>query len=724
MVNPLILLAIPLLPALGALINGTRAFANPHNPKNRTITNVVALGTTGLSALLALYTVWTYASSGTEQAFQHIYYRWIPTGLGHVGNLLADMSVDFAFRIDTLSATMLLIVTCVGFMIHVYATGYMSHETGYTRFFTYLNLFMFMMLLLVLGSNYMVMFVGWEGVGLCSYLLIGFYYDKNFAADAGKKAFITNRIGDFGFILGVFLIANAFGTTDYARIFSLAGANPAAYRGVATAICLLLFVGACGKSAQLPLYVWLPDAMAGPTPVSALIHAATMVTAGVYMVVRSNILFRMSPVAMGVVATVGALTALFAATIGLAQTDIKKVLAYSTVSQLGYMFLAAGVGAFTAAIFHVMTHAFFKACLFLGAGSVIHGCGGEQDMRKMGGLRKYMPSTHRTMLIACIAISGIPPLAGFVSKDEILGSAFQYSKILWIIGAVTAGLTAFYMFRLYFMTFAGEYRGHEGIGIEQSEPEHAGHNLIPDQRHLDQGDEHSDKAHGHRVEHAQHDPHESPASMTGILWALAILAIVGGFIGLPAILGGSHPTRFQHWLEPVLPALGAQHFEFAEAPKALEITLMLISVAIAAFGILLARRFYSKDQAWSTPKRLATTFRPIYGLLQNKYYVDELYNATAIAFTIALAKFFSLFDTYVIDGLVNLTRHLTVLLAGEGSSLFDKYIVDGAVNGVAAVARGGSSFVRKMQSGLVQNYALIMGGGIVLITIVYLFTKP
>jgi NADH-quinone oxidoreductase subunit L len=720
--NPAILLAIPLLPALGALVNGTRAFAKPLTPKNRAITNAFALGTTGLSALLAIYTVWSYVAGGTERAFQHVYYTWIPAGVAHVtGGWLANPSVDFAFRIDTLSATMLLIVTCVGFMIHVYATGYMSHETGYTRFFTYLNLFMFMMLLLVLGANYMVMFVGWEGVGLCSYLLIGFYYEKNFAADAGKKAFITNRIGDFGFILGVFIISNTFGTTDYGRVFALASTNPHLYTGAATAICLLLFVGACGKSAQLPLYVWLPDAMAGPTPVSALIHAATMVTAGVYMVVRSNVLFRMSPTAMAVVATIGGLTALFAATIGIAQTDIKKVLAYSTVSQLGYMFLAAGVGAFTAAIFHVMTHAFFKACLFLGAGSVIHGCGGEQDMRKMGGLSKYMPSTHKTMLIACIAIAGIPPLAGFFSKDEILASAFAYSPILWIMGAVTAGLTAFYMFRLYFMTFTGNYRGHETVGIEQSEPEHAGHNLIPDQRHLDQGDEHSDKAHGHHV-HA-HDPHESPASMTGILWVLAILSILGGFLGIPAILGGSHPTTFQRWLEPVLLPLGATHFEFHEASVALEWALMLISVAIAVTGILIARRLYT-DESFATPKRLATKFAFVYGVMQNKYYVDEFYNATAIWFTLALSRALALFDTYVIDGIVNLTRHITVLLAGEGSSMFDKYIVDGMVNGVGYTARGGSRFIRRMQSGLVQNYALIMGAGLVLITVVYLFTKP
>src|SRR5947209_9695946 len=447
-----ILLLLPLLPALGALVNGARAFAKPLTPKNRMITNLFALGTTGLSAVLAAWTVISYVQSGTERAFQHAYYTWIPAGIGHVtGGFISDFAIDFAFRIDTLSCTMLLIVTWIGFLIHVYATGYMAHEEGYTRFFTYLNLFMFMMLLLVLGANYLVMFVGWEGVGLCSYLLIGFYYDKNFAADAGKKAFVANRIGDFGFILGIFLIFNTFGTADYGKVFALASANPAAYAGIATTICLLLFVGACGKSAQIPLYVWLPDAMAGPTPVSALIHAATMVTAGVYMIVRSNVLFRLSPDAMLVVAIIGAVTAFFAATIGIAPNDIKKVLAYLTVSQLGFIFLAAGLGAFTAAIFHVMTHAFFKACLFLGAGSVIHGCGGEQDMRKMGGLRKYMPKTRMTMLIACIAIAGFPPLAGFFSKDEILSTAYERHGFLWFLGMVAATCTSFYMFRLYFM---------------------------------------------------------------------------------------------------------------------------------------------------------------------------------------------------------------------------------------------------------------------------------
>ncbi|HKR62570.1 MAG TPA: NADH-quinone oxidoreductase subunit L [Thermoanaerobaculia bacterium] len=713
------LLLVVLLPALGALVNGTRAFANPLTPKNRTITNAFALGTTLLSAMIATWVV----LQNIGHTWEHVYYSWIPAGMGHASGFLANFAINFAFRIDPLSSTMLMIVTWIGFLIHVYATGYMSHETGYTRFFTYLNLFMFMMLLLVLGANYIVMFVGWEGVGLCSYLLIGFYYDKNFAADAGKKAFITNRIGDFGFVLGIFLIFNTFGSADYTKVFALAASGGAAqYGGIATAICLLLFVGACGKSAQVPLYVWLPDAMAGPTPVSALIHAATMVTAGVYMVVRSNVLFRMSETASLVVALVGVITAIFAASIGLAQNDIKKVLAYSTVSQLGYMFVAAGVGAYTAAIFHVMTHAFFKACLFLGAGSVIHGCGGEQDMRKMGGLKKYMPRTHWTMLVATVAIAGIPPLAGFFSKDEILANAFAYSNFIWILGAIAAGFTAFYMFRLYFMTFAGEYRGAHVEGIEESEPEHAGHNLIPDQRHLDQGDEHSDKAHGHHV-HA-HDPHESPWSMTGVLAILAVLSLIGGFVGLPAALGGAHPTWFQHWLEPVLLPIGGHAFHFHEADLTTEYILMAVSVAIAAFGIFLAWRFYRRDPLWSTPKRLATSLWPIHRLLENKYFVDELYNATVIRGTIVFATLLWWIDTWIVDGIVNGVRHLTVFAFGHGSSLFDKYVVDGAVNGVAWSAKGGSMMFRRVQSGLVQNYALIMGGGIVLIALVYLFMKP
>jgi NADH-quinone oxidoreductase subunit L len=716
--NATLLLLIPLLPIIGALINGVRAFARPLQPKNKATTNFFALASTFLSAVLGTVVALNY-----RQPWEHAYFSWIPAGIGHVtGGLLSNFSIDFALRVDPLSITMLMVVTWIGFLIHVYATGYMAHETGYTRFFAYLNLFMFMMLLLVLGANYAVMFVGWEGVGLCSYLLIGFYYDKNFAADAGKKAFIVNRIGDFGFILGIFLIFNTFGSADYGKVFALASAHPLQYAGMATAICLLLFVGACGKSAQIPLYVWLPDAMAGPTPVSALIHAATMVTAGVYMVVRSNVLFRLSPVAMTVVALVGLATAVFAATIGLAQNDIKKVLAYSTVSQLGYMFLGAGVGAFTAAIFHLMTHAFFKACLFLGAGSVIHGCGGEQDMRKMGGLGKSMPHTRWTMLVATLAIAGMPLFAGFYSKDEILSGAFAFNPMVWFVGAAGAGLTAFYMFRLYFMTFSGQYRGAQVEGIETSEPEHAGHNLIPDRRHLDQGDEHSDKAHGHHLH--EHVPHESPFVMTGVLMVLAILSIFGGWIGWPAALGGPFPTPFQRWLEPVLLPLGAHRFHQHEASKALESTLMVASVAIAAIGIFLAYRFYKRDETWAMPKRWATKLAPLYGLLTNKYYVDEFYNATVIRATIVFSRFMSWIDTNIVDGLVNLTRHVTVFLFGHGSSLIDEFIVDGAVNGLAYTAGAGSRMFRKLQTGFVQNYALVMGGGIVLIVAVYLFLKP
>jgi NADH-quinone oxidoreductase subunit L len=712
------LLLIPLLPAIGALLNGVRAFAKPLQPKNRAITNFLALASTGLSAVFAAWIAISY-----RQPWEHSYFTWIPAGIGHVtGGFISDFGVDFALRIDPLSITMLLIVTWVGFLIHIYATGYMSHETGYTRFFAYLNLFMFMMLLLVLGANYVVMFVGWEGVGLCSYLLIGFYYDKNFAADAGKKAFIVNRIGDFGFILGIFLIFNTFGSASYARVFAMASAHPLQYAGAATTIALLLFVGACGKSAQIPLYVWLPDAMAGPTPVSALIHAATMVTAGVYMVVRSNVLFRLSPVAMMVVALVGAATAIVAATIGLAQNDIKKVLAYSTVSQLGYMFLGAGVGAFTAAIFHVMTHAFFKACLFLGAGSVIHGCGGEQDLRRMGGLRKSMPKTRWTMLVATLAIAGIPLFAGFYSKDEILSGAWAFHPAIWFVGAAGAGLTAFYMFRLYFMTFSGSYRGARVEGIETSEPEHGGEDLIPSQVHLDQGDVHLDKGHGHHAD--VHVPHESPFVMTGVLMILAILSIFGGWIGWPAALGGSLPTPFQRWLEPVLLPLGEHRFHFHEASIGLEIALMATSVTIAGLGIFLAFRFYKRDETFSIPNRLAARFAPIYGLLTNKYYVDEFYDATVVRGTIVFARALSWFDANIIDGLVNLTRHVTVFFFGYGSSLFDRFVVDGAVNGLALTAGAGSRFFRRLQTGFVQNYALVMGGGIVLIAAVYLFLKP
>ncbi|MGA7613592.1 MAG: NADH-quinone oxidoreductase subunit L [Thermoanaerobaculia bacterium] len=738
-----ILWLIPTLPALGALINGLRAVSS-REAKNRAVTNAFALGTTALSALIATAVVLLYVRHGIHEAVEVAYYHWIPSGMGEVlkGSFIANFNVDLAFRVDTLSSVMMMVVTWVGFLIHVYSVGYMAHEKGYTRFFAYLNLFMFMMLLLVMGNNYIVMFVGWEGVGLCSYLLIGFYYDKNFAADAGKKAFITNRIGDFGFLLGVFLIFNYFGTVDFTKVFALASAYPSQYAGVATAIGIFLFIGACGKSAQIPLYVWLPDAMAGPTPVSALIHAATMVTAGVYMVVRSNVLYRLSPAAMAVVAIVGALTAIFAASIGLMQNDIKKVLAYSTVSQLGYMFIGAGVGAFTAAIFHLMTHAFFKACLFLGAGSVIHGCGGEQDMRKMGGLRKYMPKTHWTFLVATLAISGIPPLAGFFSKDEILASAFlqrfdtlpapwnHAPQIAWVLGTVAAIFTAFYMFRLYYMTFHGKYRGAFIEGVVESEPSHGGHDLIDDHTHLDvaAGSGHhpapSGKGHGHHDD-AHATPHESPWTMTGVLAVLATLAAIGGLIGPPLAAFGMHTENpFQKFLEPVLAPIGGHSFEFIEASSiGMDWFLIAFSVLAAVFGILVARRWYKSDPDWAIPTRLALRFPGFYKLVANKYYVDEIYQATVIRGTLLFSWMLAWFDSHVVDGLVNLTRHVTVIFFGEGSSLFDRFVVDGAVNGVAFTAKGGSALLRRVQSGFVQKYALIMGGGVVFMVALYLVMR-
>lgn len=518
-------------------------------------------------------------------------------------------------------------------------------------------------------------------------------------------------------------------------MFALAATEPARFAGPATAICLLLFLGAAGKSAQIPLYVWLPDAMAGPTPVSALIHAATMVTAGVYMVVRSNVLFRLSPEAMLVVALIGALTAIFAATIGLAQNDIKKVLAYSTVSQLGFMFLAAGVGAFTAAIFHVMTHAFFKACLFLGSGSVIHGCNGEQDMRRMGGLRKYMPRTWLTFLIATIAIAGIPPLAGFFSKDEILAGAFvkrfetlgaplMYVPLLcWLLGIIAATFTAFYMFRLYYMTFEGEYRGAAAAGVEESEPEHKGHDLIDDHTRLDPHDEpkgHADHAGGHALH-----PHESPLSMTAVLMILAFLAVVGGLIGPPlGAFGSHHPNPFQAWISPILLPIGGEAFEFPHASMALDWVLIGLSIAVAVFGIMLARRFYGRDPQWSIPRRLAARLPFVHRVLENKYYVDELYQMTVIGGTVAFSRFLSWFDIYVVDGLVNLVRHVTVFLFGHGSNLVDKYVVDGAVNLVGDSARAGSRLLRRAQTGVVQSYALTMGAGVLLLAMIYIFLKP
>jgi len=501
----------------------------------------------------------------------------------------------------------------VGFLIHVYSTGYMAHEPDVRRFFLYLNLFMFAMLTLVLADNFLLMFVGWEGVGLCSYLLIGFWYTRPAAAVAGKKAFIFNRIGDFGFLLGMFTLFTVTGTLQYQRMFEVAPQIFVAGGAVITAATLLLFLGATGKSAQLPLYVWLPDAMEGPTPVSALIHAATMVTAGVYMVARTHVLFQLAPVSLEVVAWVGAATALFAATIGLAQNDIKRVLAYSTVSQLGYMFLACGVGAFTAGIFHLMTHAFFKALLFLGAGSVIHALSDEQDLRRMGGLAARLPWTHGTMLVATLAIAGIPPFAGFFSKDEILSSAFASGHhVIWIMGLAGAVLTAFYMFRLYLLTFRGRSRlTHE----------------------------------------AEHHLHESPPAMIVPLFVLAVLSVVGGLVG-PPLMEGGHP--FARWLAPVF-ASGAHegaHAAAHEVPVATEWMLIGLSVLVAAAGIAFAFRAY----LWSpqTATRLRERLAGVHRTLLNKYWVDELYERSVVRPVYHTAQaFWRFWDTKVVDGIVN-----------------------------------------------------------------------
>ena len=568
---------IPLIPLAGAAINGLvgKRFPKP-------VISLTACGASGISFILAIISFFELLQYAPDQRhLQRIYFTWIASG---------DFVAKAEFLLDPLSAVMILVVTGVGFLIHIYSIGYMHAEDGYYRFFAYMNLFLFSMLILVLSGNFLMMFVGWEGVGLCSYLLIGYYFDRRSAGDAGKKAFIVNRIGDVGFILGVFLIFMTFNSLNFGDVFRQIADGADRFPveagvGVLTAIGLLLFVGATGKSAQIPLYVWLPDAMEGPTPVSALIHAATMVTAGVYMVVRCSPVFSRAPIAMEVVMVVGVLTALVAATIGLVQTDIKRVLAYSTVSQLGYMFVAAGVGAFSAGIFHLMTHAFFKALLFLGAGSVIHAMSGEQDLMRMGGLRKHTPITFWTMLIAALAISGIFPLAGFFSKDEILWSAWSNGHpFIWILGLITAGLTAFYMFRLVFLAFFGKAR-------------------------------YSDEV--------RHHLHESPFSMTGPLMLLGILSIVGGFIGLPAWLGAN---RFFHFLEPSLQyTLATEH---AEQSHAMELRFAALSILAAVAGICVAYRMYiaHPDRADS----LAARWKGIHRLLFRKYYVDELYDATIV----------------------------------------------------------------------------------------------
>ena len=586
---------------------------------------------------------------------------------------MAQFIADWGFLLDPLSAVMILVVTGVGLLIHIYSTGYMAHEGGYYRFFGYLNLFMFAMLMLVLANNLLLLFVGWEGVGTCSYLLIGFWFKKKSASDAGKKAFIVNRVGDAGFLLGIFLTSALLGTIRFTQLGpALAAGHFAAGTALITAIALLFFWGATGKSAQIPLYVWLPDAMEGPTPVSALIHAATMVTAGVYMVTRTNAIFELSPLAMGVVAMTGAVTAIFAASIAVVQTDIKKVLAYSTVSQLGYMFLACGVGAFTAGIFHLMTHAFFKGLLFLAAGSVIHAMSGEQDMRKMGALAKKIPVTYWTTLIATLAIAGIFPFAGFVSKDLILGKAYEKDLTLWIVGYFTAGMTAFYMFRLIFMTFHGESR----------------------------------------VDHeVEHHIHESPRSMLVPLVILAGLSIAGGWISWPEILGGS--SHFVHFLSSVV---AEPHEARVEAAKGVssrmgEIYLMLLSESLVVAGILFAWYIYIKRR--DLPNKIASSVSGLYNLLLHKYYVDEIYDAAFVNRAKELGTSLGSFDAKIIDGLgVNGAGWLTRVIS-RISMWWDTWIVDGSVRLGSWIVYFASMPVRMIQNGELQEYMLVIVFGLV-----------
>ncbi|MGD0470072.1 MAG: NADH-quinone oxidoreductase subunit L [Terriglobales bacterium] len=688
---------IPLFPAFGAAM----MFFFGRRLQKATV-SAVCVGVVVLAFLFACFTVveYTHFAHGTGRPFEKIVYTWLGSGDGHLNFVnrdgrLASFNADAGFLLDPLSCIWLLFVTGVGMVIHIYSVGYMAHEGGYYRFFGYMNLFMFTMLLLILANNYMLLFVGWEGVGLCSYLLIGFYFHRKSASNAASKAFIVNRIGDAGFILGALALSWYLGSFRFIDINAAARSGHFAIGDpVLTIAALLLFVGACGKSAQIPLYVWLPDAMEGPTPVSALIHAATMVTAGVYMVARSNAVFVLAPTAMKTVAIIGALTAVFAASIALVQNDIKRVLAYSTISQLGYMFLALGVGAFAAGVFHVFTHAFFKALLFLGSGSVIHALSGEQDMKFMGDLRRRIPTTYKTMFVGMLAIAGIPGLAGFFSKDEILWQAWSSEggayRILWFIGIATALMTAFYMGRLIFLTFFGQPRM------------------------------------SHEIEH---HIHESPKSMTVPLVILAICSIFAGYLGLPHSLGGSN--RFGKFLEPVFakeaPVMEAERpAQFAAGEKEEEHTspveygLMGLSVLIGLAGIMWAYSTYARaGKDYIEP--ICEKAPPLYTVLYNKWFVDEGYD---YVFTgrrkigkirlgvMGAGEASSWFDANVIDGAVNDVGWVTRAVATL-STWWDKWIIDGlGVNGPAILARMMSYPARLFEWGLVQWYALVMIAGL------------
>ena len=780
---------IPVLPGIGAVVNGLvgiRYFS-------RKTAGIVACTMMTAALALALVAFWQLLSLPPDaRAYDVTVAQWftaIPLQLSN--GTVGSFQVPWAFRLDPLSGMMILIITGIGALIHLYSTSYMADEPrgGVARFFCYLNLFCFFMLMLVLGNNFLVMFVGWEGVGLCSYLLVGYRYEKKSASDAGRKAFITNRVGDWSFVLGVFLVFMTFGTFDFRAIQNAAATMPVetGHFGVLSWICLLLFIGATGKSAQIPLYVWLPDAMEGPTPVSALIHAATMVTAGVYMIGRNAVLFAHAPQVMTIVAIVGVLTAFMAASIGLVQYDIKKVLAYSTVSQLGYMFTAMGVGAFSAGAFHLMTHAFFKALLFLGSGSVIHAMAGEQDMRRMGGLRNYLPVTFATMGIATLAIAGIFPFAGFFSKDEILFRAFLANKAIWVIGCAAALMTAFYMGRLMFMTFWGGYRGpaweaaghgvfaipaadhakdtrvaavhgasHPADAVAHGHAHEDDHEVShgPMDRLAPHDDAHGGAGHGHGP---WHGPHESPRPMTLPLMALAVGAIVAGFVGVPAALGGGNVI--EQFLEPSFTAThgaaragqevrpndvvagselergrtttsgdvkalehggGAAEESGAHVSRAEELGLMGFSLLIAIVGIALAHKFYVTNPEISVS--LAHRYAGAHRVLSNKYYVDELYGATVVAGTFGSGRGLWAFDRHVVDGIVNGSGWITRISAWC-SSLADRTIVDGLVNLVGWIVKESSLVLRRLQTGLVQTYALLMLFGIFAFVSIYLLMR-
>jgi len=695
---------IPLFPMLGFLtigLLGRKFFMG----KTELVPAVIGIGTVFLSFVMSVLCVLALRKVPANEegvvVFTRELFQWIEVGA---------FKVPFKLQLDALSSVMVLVVSGVGFLIHVYSKGYIHGDESQYRFFAYMNLFNCAMFILVLGGNFLLMFIGWEGVGLCSYLLIGFWFEKDSAANAGKKAFVVNRIGDFGFVLGMLLIFSIFGSLDYETVFAAAPHKLAAGGAVVTAITMFLFIGAMGKSAQIPLYVWLPDAMEGPTPTSALIHAATMVTSGIYMVSRCNVLYSMAPWSLVLVGGVGAATAFFSATIGMAQYDIKRVLAYSTVSQLGYMFMACGVASYTAGIFHLMTHAFFKALLFMGAGSVIHGMSGDQDMRNMGGLRKYMKHTWWTFMFAYLAISGLPPFAGFFSKDEILWKAFTYDspvlgpmwgKFLWAAGAAAAVMTAFYMTRLVCLTFYGESRVSE---------------------------------------EAKHHLHESPPSMIYPLMALAVLSLVGGWVGIPEALGGSN--HIHHFLAPVLDKAAHGGHEIHAAATAglayaaevgheveaavhhyshgFELFMVAVSVFLALVGIGIGYYMYIKNT--NIPLLVQFKLPRLHKALLNKWYVDEIYDFAIVGGTKQFANLLCWIDTYIVDGFVNATATVTRGFS-SGSILFDNGIVDGAVNLTGAIVETASRMLRRIQTGYVQNYALVMTIGIFVLLGIYILFR-